>query len=103
MPTLRALVRYFKIAKGREKRKLAWKVVKEAARYSRTEPYWDFLKKNFDVRERDIKEAMLFLEEIGELEIMRSLDGRRLYVSTLKDIRENPVKLDRWLKLTSKR
>lgn len=100
MPTLRALVRHFKIAKGREKKKLAWKVVKEAARYSRIEPYWDFLKRNFDVRERDIKEAMLFLEENGELEIMRSLDGRRLYVSTLKDIRENPVKLDRWLKST---
>ncbi len=100
MPTLRALVRHFKIAKGKDRKRLAWKVVKEAARYSRTEPYWDFLKKNFDIKAKDIKDAMLFLEENGELEIMRSVDGKRLYVSTLKDIRENPIKLDRWLKST---
>ncbi len=100
MPSLRALIRHFKISKGKNRKKLAWKVVKEAARYSRIEPYWDFLKRNFDVKEKDIKEAMLFLEEEGELEIIRSLDGKRLYVSTLKDIRENPIKLDRWLKLT---
>ncbi len=100
MPRLRALVKHFKIAKGKDKKRLEWKVVKEAARYSRIEPYWDFLKENFNVQARDVKEALLFLEEEGELEIMRSRDGRRLYVSTLKDIRENPVKLDRWLKLT---
>ncbi len=100
MPRLRALVKHFKIAKGKDKKRLAWKVVKEAARYSRIEPYWDFLKERFDVRDRDVKEALLFLEEEGELEIIRSRDGRKLYVSTLKDIRENPVKLDRWLKLT---
>ncbi|NJE04864.1 hypothetical protein E3E36_01590 [Thermococcus sp. M36] len=98
--SLRTLVKLYRVAKGRDKVERAWKLVREAARYSHHEPYWEFLKKNFDVRAEDIKDALRFLEENGEVQIKRSIDGKRLYVSTLKDIRENPVRLDRWLGLT---
>ncbi len=88
----------FKLSKGEEKIKAAWSIIRKVAKYSHTEPYWDFLRENFGIREKDVKEIMRFLEEVGELEIHRSVDEKRLYVSTLKDIKENPVKLDRWLK-----
>ncbi|WP_297091337.1 hypothetical protein [Thermococcus sp.] len=98
--SLKTLAKLYRVARGGEKVGRAWKLVREAARYSSHEPYWEFLKKNFDVRAEDVKDALRFLEEKGELQIKRSIDGKRLYVSTLKDIRENPVKLDRWLRLT---
>ncbi|RLF78510.1 hypothetical protein DRN34_01930 [Thermococci archaeon] len=91
-------IKKFKLSRGDKKIKVAWSIIKKIAKYSHAEPYWDFLKENFGIREKDIKEIMRFLEESGELEIHRSVDGKRLYVSTLKDIKENPVKLDRWLK-----
>ena len=101
--SLRAMAKLYRVAKGREKVERAWKLVREAARYAHHEPYWKFLKENFEVRADEIKDALRFLEESGELQIKRSIDGKRLYVLTLKDIRENPVRLDRWLGLTSKR
>ena len=60
------------------------------------------MRKRFGIGEKDIKDALRFLEERGEVRIKRSVDGRRLYVSTLKDIRENPVRLDRWLPISKK-
>ncbi|HDZ35969.1 MAG TPA: hypothetical protein ENH81_03520 [Thermococcus sp.] len=101
--SLKTLTKLYRVAKGDEKVERAWELVREAARYSNHEPYWEFLKKSFDVYAEDIKEALRFLEEKGELQIKRSTDGRRLYVSTLKDIKENPVRLDRWLGLTSEK
>ncbi|QDA31435.1 hypothetical protein FH039_07250 [Thermococcus indicus] len=98
--SLKVLAKLYRVAKGDEKVERAWELVREAARYSLHEPYWGFLRENFDVRAEEVKEALRFLEERGELQIKRSIDGRRLYVSTLKDIRENPVRLDRWLGLT---
>ncbi len=98
--SLKTLAKLYQVARGDEKVERAWKLVREAARYSNREPYWEFLKRNFDVRAEDIKDALRFLEERGEVQIKRSIDGKRLYVSTLKDIRENPVRLDRWLRLT---
>ncbi|ASI98970.1 hypothetical protein [Thermococcus celer] len=97
---LKTLARLYRVARGDEKVGLAWGLVREAARYSTHEPYWDYLRESFDVRAKEIKDALLFLEGRGEVEIKRSADGRRLYVSTLKDIRRNPVRLDRWLGLT---
>jgi len=96
---LKNLARLYRVAKGEEKIERAWNLAREAARYSNHEPYWDFLKNAFGVKAKDVKDALLLLEESGKLQIKRSIDGRRLYVSTLKDIRENPVKLDRWLAL----
>ncbi|ASJ07474.1 hypothetical protein [Thermococcus pacificus] len=101
--SLKTLVKLYRVAKGKEKVAIAWKLVHEAARYSNHEPYWEFLKENFEVRADEIKDVLRFLEGRGELQIKRSIDGKRLYVSTLKDIRENPVRLDRWLRLTSRR
>ncbi|MCD6372512.1 MAG: hypothetical protein J7L37_03035 [Thermococcus sp.] len=101
--SLKTLIKHYRVAKGEEKVEWAWKLVREAARHSNHEPYWEFIKKSFDVRAEDVKEALRFIEERGELQIKRSIDGRRLYVSTLKNIRENPVSLDRWLGLTSER
>jgi len=87
----------FKIEKGERKRELAWILVRELAKGYR-EPFWDFVR-NLNLRPEQVKEVMRFLEENGELEIKRSTDGRRLWVLTLKDIKRNPVRLDRWLML----
>lgn len=95
---MREEIKKFKVVKGNEKIKIAWKVIRSAAKYSNREPFWEFLREQFGIKDREIKEIMLFLEEAGELEIKRSQDGKRLYVSTLKDIKENPIKLDQWLK-----
>ena len=100
---LKRLLKKYKASHGRERISAAWELIREAAKYSRREPYWEFLRREFGVKPEEIKDAMKFLEEEGELEIHRSVDGRHLWVSTLKDIRENPVRLDRWLILTSKR
>ncbi|CAD5244668.1 conserved protein of unknown function [Thermococcus camini] len=97
---LKTLAKLYRVARGDEKVARAWELVRAAARYSLREPYWDFLRENFEVRAEEVKDALRFLEETGELQIKRSIDGKRLYVSTLKDIRKNPVRLDRWLGLT---
>ncbi|WP_297437040.1 hypothetical protein [Thermococcus sp.] len=97
---LKTLTKLYRVVLGDEKVERAWELVRKVARYSNREPYWEFLKQNFEVRAEDVKDALRFLEEKGEIQIKRSVDGRRLYVSTLKDIRKNPVKLDRWLGLT---
>ncbi|MCD6559023.1 MAG: hypothetical protein J7K57_04010 [Palaeococcus sp.] len=94
---MRSEIIKFRLAKGSEKIKIAWVIVKRASRYSYEEPFWQFLKRKFNVREMEIKEIMRFLEEKGELEILRSRDGKHLYVSTLKKISRNPVTLDKWL------
>ena len=91
-------IKRFKITKGDERVKVAWKLIREIAKFSRSGPFWKFLEENFGIKEKDVKEIMRFLEEAGELEMHRSIDGKRLYVSTLKDIKDNPIKLDRWLK-----
>nr|WP_297510548.1 hypothetical protein [Thermococcus sp.] len=96
------LVKRFRVSRNEEEKvRLSWKLVRLVARYTREEPFWDFVREHLKLKPEVVKEAMLFLEEKGELEIKRSVDGRRLYVSTLKDIRKNPVRLDRWLGLTS--
>ena len=95
---MREEIKRFKVAKGNEKTRIAWRVIRSAARYSNREPFWEFLRDQFGIKDREIKEIMLFLEEANELKIKRSHDGKRLYVSTLKDIKENPIKLDQWLR-----
>ncbi len=100
---LRQLLKAYKASQREEKIKVAWRLVREAAKYSRREPYWEFLRREFGVKPEEIKDVLRFLEENGEIEVHRSVDGRHLWVSTLKDIRENPVRLDRWLRSTSKR
>ena len=100
---LRRLLKAYKASHGAEKIETAWRLVREAAKFSRHEPYWEFLRKEFGIKSEEIKDALRFLEEKGEIEIHRSVDGKHLWVSTLKDIRENPVRLDRWLRSTSKR
>ncbi|WP_456368352.1 hypothetical protein [Thermococcus sp.] len=92
----------FRIARGDEKEKLANELIREVAKLSHEEPFWESVKK-LGLKPDAVKEAMLYLEEKGRIEIKRSSDGRRLWVLTLRDIRRNPVKLDRWLGLTSGR
>lgn len=95
---LAEMYRRYRVAKGEEKKKLAHELVMELARHSIQEPFWDEVKK-LGLTPDKVKEVMLFLEERGEIEIKRSSDGRRLWVLTLRDIKRNPVKLDRWLAL----
>jgi len=90
--------RSYRLAKGDKKRELAKKLVMELAKYSHKEPFWETVRE-LGLRPDHVKEVMLFLEENGEIEIRRSSDGKRLWVLTLRDIRHNPVKLDRWLAL----
>ncbi|WP_457742907.1 hypothetical protein [Thermococcus sp.] len=87
----------FRVEKNR-KLEFAREIVRELARHSWKEPFWKTVRK-LGLREEHVKEVMLFLEENGEIEIRRSSDGKRLWVLTLRDIRRNPVKLDRWLTL----
>jgi len=96
METLRALLKAYRVARGERRIQMAWAIVKKASRYADREPFWETLKSS-GIRPDLIRDAMRFLESAGELRIKRSIDGRRLYVSTLKDIRRNPLKLDRWL------
>ena len=90
--------RRYRLARGKEKLKLAHELVKELARHSNKEPFWGEVRK-LGLKPDRVKRVMLFLEENGELEIKRSVDGRRLWVLTLRDIKRNPVRLDRWLTL----
>ncbi|WP_297421689.1 hypothetical protein [Thermococcus sp.] len=99
---LKTLTKLYRVSHGSEKARIAWKLIKEAAKHSNHEPYWDFLKEAFGVKMEEVKDALRFLEEMRELQVKRSVDGKRLYVSTLKDIRENPVRLDRWLSISRK-
>ncbi|WP_297512738.1 hypothetical protein [Thermococcus sp.] len=90
--------RSYRLAKGDKKRELAKKLVMELARHSHREPFWETVRE-LGLRPDHVKEVMLFLEENGEIEIRRSSDGKRLWVLTLRDIRRNPIRLDRWLAL----
>ncbi|WP_297074344.1 hypothetical protein [Thermococcus sp.] len=92
----------FRIEKNGEKDKLANHLIREVAKLSYKEPFWETVKK-LGLKPEAVKEAMLYLEEMGEIEIKRASDGRRLWVLTLRDIKRNPVRLDRWLGLTSER
>ncbi|ASJ00212.1 hypothetical protein [Thermococcus gorgonarius] len=76
--------------------KRSWKIVREASRYSLSGNFWEEVKRA-SLKEKEIKNALVLLEEAGEIRIKRAKDGRKLYVLTLRDIRRNPVKLDRWL------
>jgi hypothetical protein len=97
---LRELLKRFRVSKEEsEKKAIAWELVRELAKYSRAEPFWEFVRNSFGISSEPVKEVIRYLEEAGELEIKRSADGKRLYVLTLRDIRENPVKLDRWLSI----
>jgi len=93
--------RHYRLARGEEKVELARKILFELAKHFNKEPFWEEVKR-LGLRPDKVKEVMLFLEERGELEIRRSSDGKRLWVLTLRNIKRNPVKLDRWLS-TSKR
>ncbi|WP_048151621.1 hypothetical protein [Palaeococcus ferrophilus] len=95
---MKGAIKRFKLARGDERVRYAWEVVREVSRHSLNEPFWKTLKDTFGVREGDVKEIMRFLEERNELQILRSSDGKRLYVSTLKKIRNAPKTLDEWLK-----
>ena len=95
---LAEMYRHYHVAKGEEKKKLAHGLIMELARHSSRKPFWDEVKK-LGLTPDKVKEVMLFLEGSGEIEIKRSSDGRRLWVLTLRDIKRNPVKLDRWLAL----
>jgi len=88
----------YRLARGREKVELAKELVNELARHSQREPFWEAVRE-LGLKPERVKEVMLFLEEEGEIEIRRSSDGKRLWVLTLRAIRRNPVKLDRWLAL----
>jgi len=102
--TPQEIVKRFRLARDDEERvRLAWQLVRELARYSREEPFWDSIREMFGLRAETVKEIMFFLEERGKLDIKRSVDGKRLWISTLKDIKENPVRLDRWLGLISRK
>ena len=92
----------FRFAKNGEKDRLANELIREVARLSHEEPFWEAVRK-LGLKPEAVKEVMLYLEERGEIEIKRASDGRKLWVLTLRDIRRNPVRLDRWLVLTSGR
>ncbi|WP_010477109.1 hypothetical protein [Thermococcus zilligii] len=76
--------------------KRAWRIVREASMYSLSGNFWEEVKKA-GLNEDEIKNALVLLEEAGEIRIRRGQDGRKLYVLTLRDIRRNPIKLDKWL------
>lgn len=95
---MKEAIKRFKLAHGDGKVRCAWEVVREASRNSLKEPFWKTIKDTFGVRENEVKEIMRFLEEKNELQILRSSDGKRLYVSTLRKIRNAPKTLDEWLK-----
>jgi len=88
----------FRVEKGQKKLQIARDIVQELARHSHREPFWETVRE-LGLRPDHVKEVMLFLEENGEIKIRRSSDGKRLWVLTLRDIRRNPIRLDRWLAL----
>jgi len=94
---MREIAKKYRASRGEERLFWAWKLVRSAASLSDVQRFWEEIK-NLGVKEGDVKDALRFLEEIGELRIKRSIDGRRLYVSTLKGIRRNPSTLDRWIR-----
>lgn len=99
--TLQRIAAEYRIAKGERKKELAWEIVWRLSRYSLIEPFWDFVRRELKINPEHVKEAMRFLEELGELEIKRSVDGKRLYVSTLKRVRKAPRTLDDWIGRTN--
>ena len=88
-----------KLAKGRDKERLAWRIIRMVAFTPCREPFWECVKRETGLSEKKVKEIMDYLEKAGELTIIRSKDGRHLYVSTLRRIRRSPVNLDRWIKV----
>lgn len=92
-------IKRFRVLRGENRVKVAWKVVREVAKLSGSEPFWNKLRESYDIKEKEIKEIMRFLEESNELEIKRSKDGKRLYVSTLKGIKDHPLTLERWIRV----
>lgn len=58
------------------------------------ELYWEFICGEFGVNFSYIKDVMRFFEEIGEFEIKCFVDGKRLWVMILRDIKRNLVKFD---------
>lgn len=91
-----AVSKAYRAAKGEEKLKFVWELVKSVVRHSARESFWKSVK-TLGIRQDEVKGALKLLEESGELEIKCSIDGRHLYVSTLKRIQRDPVRLDRWL------
>jgi hypothetical protein len=94
---MKEIAKKYRASKGKERLFWAWKLIRSAASLSDTPRFWERIK-SLGVKEEDIKDALHFLEEMGELRIKRSIDGRRLYVSTIKGIRRNPLTLDRWIR-----
>ncbi|AEH24627.1 hypothetical protein [Pyrococcus yayanosii] len=94
---MKKLVKLFKMTRGEEKIKVGRKILRELAKFSYEEPFWKAVTEKLGISERDVKDIMLFLEDAGVLRIRKSRDGRRLYVLTLRELREHPVTLDKWL------
>ncbi|NJE47866.1 MULTISPECIES: hypothetical protein [unclassified Thermococcus] len=94
---MREIAKKYKASRRKERLFWAWKLVRSAASLPDAPRFWEEVKSQ-GVKEEDVKDALRFLEEMGELKIKRSVDGRRLYVSTLKGIRRNPSTLDRWIR-----
>lgn len=82
--------------RGRGKVQKAWETVRKASAYAFSGSFWESAKKA-GLKEREIKNALILLEGAGEITIKRSRDGRRLYVLTLRELKKNPVRLDRWI------
>ncbi|AMM53703.1 hypothetical protein QDY65_02985 [Pyrococcus kukulkanii] len=90
----------FKVSSGDEKVKVAKGILKKLIEIADSEPYWKVVEGTLGLKEREAKEVLLFLESIGELTIRRAKNGRRLYVLTLRERKENPQTLDKWLKVS---
>ena len=91
----------FKISSGEEKIELARRILKKLIELVDSEPYWEAVEKNVGLKEKEAKEVLLFLERVGELKIRRAKNGRRLYVLTLRDRKENPQTLEKWVKIST--
>ncbi|AFK22461.1 hypothetical protein Py04_0869 [Pyrococcus sp. ST04] len=96
---LRDAYKKFKVTSGEEKIRAATLILKELTKLAGNEPYWDAVKENLGLKENEAKEVLLFLEEVGKLKIKRARNGRRLFVLTLKERKENPQTLDKWIKI----
>ncbi|WP_048146769.1 hypothetical protein [Pyrococcus abyssi] len=97
--SLREEYKKFKVSSKEEKLTIAKRILKELIKLSESEPYWEEVDRKLGIKEGEAKEVLLFLEDAGEIRIRRAKNGRRLYVLTLRALKENPVTLDRWIKL----
>ncbi|WP_088857107.1 hypothetical protein [Thermococcus profundus] len=100
MGNLKALSKAYAVARGDRKLELARELVRVASKHSLAEPFWEKVRE-LGLKPGFVKDALHLLEEKGEVRIKRSVDGRNLYVLTLREIRRNPVRLDRWINLRS--